>query len=475
MIAGSPPEELPPSAPPAEQATAQTDKRIRNILTLTARQALTTLDRIAEETNGGMVNLNAVLEEYGLPRPVFYELLEKRHRLENVLDPDRGIFDHRGRVAPSSAKKRPNATPPKARPKPIPKQRIAPGPARTPPVQEHRTTASGNGYLSAAEALALVEAWKDRFAHDREEWKAALKRAHISQSVFLTLCQFSNRLRTAVRHGLPIFMNGVMNLPIAEHPQAPAPLPHPRTEAPPEPPSPHAPAVAVQPKAEDPPEPPPAVHEVPPAGNPQAEPIDPMLDRERRNRSPAEQWQIYAAVWYLMEIQGLSMKNACALLDVPCTLYYSYSRKFKSAVPSAHTLERGIAFIRQRLGDDIPAALDRLGFGSQNDDHSNESPEEPLEPEELDSEVVHSEVPPGFQPKNIFDAVKYGQFDFVPGNTENYVPTDAPPGTREKVDVMLGRAHRGNPSLFHPRDPRIRGGKSWRQELREAEADGMRK
>ncbi len=36
--------------------------------------------------------------------------------------------------------------------------------------------------------------------------------------------------------------------------------------------------------------------------------------------------------------------------------------------------------------------------------------------------------------------------------SDDYVPTDAMPGGREKQDVILGRIHRGDPSGFHPQD-----------------------
>jgi hypothetical protein len=56
-------------------------------------------------------------------------------------------------------------------------------------------------------------------------------------------------------------------------------------------------------------------------------------------------------------------------------------------------------------------------------------------------------------PKSILDAIKLGLWDYEPSDvpTDIYDPTEAMPGTREKVDVMADRIRDGLP-LWHPRD-----------------------
>ena len=56
-------------------------------------------------------------------------------------------------------------------------------------------------------------------------------------------------------------------------------------------------------------------------------------------------------------------------------------------------------------------------------------------------------------PKSILDAIKLGFWDYEPSDVscEVYDPTEAMPGTREKVNRMADRIREGLP-LWHPRD-----------------------
>ena len=56
-------------------------------------------------------------------------------------------------------------------------------------------------------------------------------------------------------------------------------------------------------------------------------------------------------------------------------------------------------------------------------------------------------------PKSVLDAIKLGQWDFGPSESagERHCPTDAMPGTREKLRVLAERIRAGLP-LWHPHD-----------------------
>ena len=56
-------------------------------------------------------------------------------------------------------------------------------------------------------------------------------------------------------------------------------------------------------------------------------------------------------------------------------------------------------------------------------------------------------------PKSVLDAIRLGQWDFEPRTSEDdeYIPTNAMPGTQEKILAMAERIRSGLP-LWHPRD-----------------------
>jgi hypothetical protein len=55
--------------------------------------------------------------------------------------------------------------------------------------------------------------------------------------------------------------------------------------------------------------------------------------------------------------------------------------------------------------------------------------------------------------RNVFEAIlECGHDeDFVPTATDEFKPTDAPAGSREKLSVLADRVRRGEP-LWHPKD-----------------------
>jgi hypothetical protein len=57
------------------------------------------------------------------------------------------------------------------------------------------------------------------------------------------------------------------------------------------------------------------------------------------------------------------------------------------------------------------------------------------------------------QTRNVFEAIlKYGHDeDFAPQEVTDFGPTEAPAGSREKLDVLAERIMRGVP-LWHPED-----------------------
>lgn len=59
-------------------------------------------------------------------------------------------------------------------------------------------------------------------------------------------------------------------------------------------------------------------------------------------------------------------------------------------------------------------------------------------------------------PKSILDAVRDGQWDFEPApcSQRSFQPTEALPGSREKLLILCDRVRRGLP-LWHPEDRRF--------------------
>jgi hypothetical protein len=57
------------------------------------------------------------------------------------------------------------------------------------------------------------------------------------------------------------------------------------------------------------------------------------------------------------------------------------------------------------------------------------------------------------QMRNVFEAIlKYGHDeDFVPDDGDDFVPTEAPAGSRQKLDILAQRVQQGAP-LWHPED-----------------------
>jgi len=61
--------------------------------------------------------------------------------------------------------------------------------------------------------------------------------------------------------------------------------------------------------------------------------------------------------------------------------------------------------------------------------------------------------------RNVFEAIlECGHDeDFSPVETEEFVPTDAPAGSRAKLDILAERVRKGLP-LWHPQDRSDYGG-----------------
>jgi hypothetical protein len=60
---------------------------------------------------------------------------------------------------------------------------------------------------------------------------------------------------------------------------------------------------------------------------------------------------------------------------------------------------------------------------------------------------------PQLKLKNVFEAIeKFGHDeDFAPNETDSFLPTDAPAGSREKLQVLAERIKLGQP-LWHDED-----------------------
>jgi hypothetical protein len=62
-------------------------------------------------------------------------------------------------------------------------------------------------------------------------------------------------------------------------------------------------------------------------------------------------------------------------------------------------------------------------------------------------------VEPLMKSRNVFEAIQeFGNDeDFTPVETEEFVPTDAPAGSKKKLEVLAERVRKGLP-LWHPLD-----------------------
>lgn len=58
-------------------------------------------------------------------------------------------------------------------------------------------------------------------------------------------------------------------------------------------------------------------------------------------------------------------------------------------------------------------------------------------------------------PRSVLEAISQGFWDYEPQEAEEdeYVPTDAIPGSRQKLDILAERLESGLP-LWHPEDRR---------------------
>lgn len=70
--------------------------------------------------------------------------------------------------------------------------------------------------------------------------------------------------------------------------------------------------------------------------------------------------------------------------------------------------------------------------------------------------------------RNVFEAILQcgHDEDFVPAETEEFVPTDAPAGSRAKLAVLAERVRKGLP-LWHPLDRSDYSGLSGAERLRD--------
>jgi hypothetical protein len=57
------------------------------------------------------------------------------------------------------------------------------------------------------------------------------------------------------------------------------------------------------------------------------------------------------------------------------------------------------------------------------------------------------------QMRNVFEAIlKYGHDeDFVPDDANEFIPTEAPAGSKQKLEILAERVQQGVP-LWHPED-----------------------
>jgi hypothetical protein len=70
--------------------------------------------------------------------------------------------------------------------------------------------------------------------------------------------------------------------------------------------------------------------------------------------------------------------------------------------------------------------------------------------------------------RNVFEAILETGHDedFIPVETEDFLPTDAPAGSRRKLQILADRVSKGQP-LWHPHDRCDYGGLTGGMRLRD--------
>ncbi|MDD5103541.1 MAG: hypothetical protein PHX93_04030 [Candidatus Peribacteraceae bacterium] len=173
---------------------------------------------------------------------------------------------------------------------------------------------------------------------------------------------------------------------------------------------------------------------------------------EPYDRDDAE-WQIFLAVEILLEVPGIDQTLACVSLNVSEATYERYREQFGQREQTAEDRQRAAVLIVDLFDGELPKTQ-----------------------EEIRQRLQESYGQKANCFTNVLDAIRSGDGDSFEGRaSDDYAPTDAMPGSHEKLQVMLQRIRRGDPSGFHSRDRCAYLEVKRADFIRDAIAEGMKK
>ncbi|MDD4287648.1 MAG: hypothetical protein PHO20_03790 [Candidatus Peribacteraceae bacterium] len=152
---------------------------------------------------------------------------------------------------------------------------------------------------------------------------------------------------------------------------------------------------------------------------------------EPYDREDAE-WQMFLAVELLLHVPDVDQVLACAAMQMSEATYERYRERFREREQTVEDRQRAAVLIVDLFDGELPKTQEEI---SQR------------------LEELYGRKPASRFFRNVLEAIQMGDGESFEGcASDDYVPTDAIPGCREKQEVILGRIRRGDPSGFHPGD-----------------------
>lgn len=168
----------------------------------------------------------------------------------------------------------------------------------------------------------------------------------------------------------------------------------------------------------------PCVQRKKPTARPEAEECE-LYDMEDA------EWQIFLAIELLLQVPTVDQVIACAAMQVSEATYEQYRKRFGGRQQTTRERRRAATLIVDLFDGELPKTQEEIGrclrerYGQK----------------------------PGTFFNNVLEAIELGDGKSFEGRaSDDYVPTDAMPGCREKHQVILDRIRRGDPSGFHMAD-----------------------
>lgn len=162
---------------------------------------------------------------------------------------------------------------------------------------------------------------------------------------------------------------------------------------------------------------------------------------EKRHDQSEEQLHLYLAVLFVLQEHDISEASACDVLEIPLERFHYYRQKFKEISITPGQRIRALEHLRALNGtisQKLDTALRKKIAGTA-------APSTTPNPASLQ---------PKYPEKTVFEAIlMHGNDDcFEPtGDGDGFIPTNAIPGTQEKIEILSTRIERGHP-LHHPED-----------------------